>query len=442
MAKAVAQVRPPERDLDQDEPQTSERGHPAFVWCVIGFLVTNMFAGQTGLNLPFQPHRLFFAAAAVLFLLDRRYSLKELRLQSVHLVALLVVCVAGLSALDHGILTTSYGFFALLDRLVVPYLVFTVAPIAFRREADRLLILKALTLIGIYLGLTALAEIFGPHALVFPRYILDPSVGSQFGRARGPFAESEADGLTLLASLWCATILARNAVSGFWRYLATVAASVAVIGSLLTLTRSIWLGLFLGALALAIADRRARRVLIAGTLALLALVSVALLTVPALSDKATSRLHDAGSVYDRRNTNAAAIRAIEDHPLTGVGWVQFIFVSDEYVRQNNDYPMTVTDIEIHNVVLSRTAELGIPGGFLWVLSVILGPVVAVVRTPLTSSARAWRFVLLGTISGWAVAVMTSPVPYPLPNILVWLFSALALAPALARPPDLESRARV
>ena len=74
------------------------------------------------------------------------------------MVALAVVCIAGLSALDHDILTTRYGFFALLDRLVLPYLVFTIAPVAFKREADRLLILKTLTLLGIYLGLTAMAE--------------------------------------------------------------------------------------------------------------------------------------------------------------------------------------------------------------------------------------------------------------------------------------------
>ncbi len=340
-----------------------------------------MFSSRTALGLPLPPDRLFFAASAVLFLLDRRYSLRELRLAPVHLVALAVVCIAGLSALDHDILTTRYGFFALLDRLVVPYLVFTIAPVAFKREADRLLILKTLTVLGIYLGLTAVAEIFGPHALVFPRYIMDPSVGIQFGRARGPFIESEANGLTLLAALWCAVILARTTASRLWRYVAVTSALLSVVGSLLTLTRSIWLGLLFGALVLAVIDPKARRFLVPGALAVVAIAGIALLSSSSLSSKVDSRFNDAGSVYDRRNTNAAAVRAIEEHPLTGVGWVQFISVSGDYVRQNPDYPVTVTDIEVHNVVLSRTAELGLPGGFLWVLSVILGPVLAAVRRP-------------------------------------------------------------
>ena len=116
-------------------------------------------------------------------------------------------------------------------------------------------------------------------------------------------------------------------------------------------------GAFLGVFVLVFVDRRARRLVIPGALALIAIAGIALLSSSSLSDKVDSRLNDAGSVYDRRNTNAAAVRAIEAHPLTGVGWVQFISVSGDYVRQDPDYPVTVTDIEVHNVVLSRTAEL-------------------------------------------------------------------------------------
>ena len=46
------------------------------------------------------------------------------------------------------------------------------------------------------------------------------------------------------------------------------------------------------------------------------------------------------------------------------------------------------------------------------------------------------------MSAWIIAVMTSPVPYPLPNTLVWLFSGLALSEVLAHPSNLESRGRV
>jgi hypothetical protein len=40
--------------------------------------------------------------------------------------------------------------------------------------------------------------------------------------------------------------------------------------------------------------------------------------------------------------------------------------------------------------------------------------------------------LLGTLIAWAVAVALSPVPYPLPNVLVWLFAGLALEDYLLR----------
>ena len=139
-------------------------------------------------------------------------------------------------------------------------------------------------------------------------------------------------------------------------------------------------------------------------------------------------------MYDRRNTNAAAIRAIEQHPLAGVGWVQFVSRSGEFVRQDDDYPVTVTSIEIHNVALSRAAELGIPGGALWVLTVLLGPGAAALRRSGTPASATWRVVTIGAGSAWAVSVLASPLPYPLPNTLIWLFSGLALAPTLLKSP--------
>ena len=60
---------------------------------------------------------------------------------------------------------------------------FAVAPIAFSRSEDRLLLMRTLALLGIYLGVTAFLEVIGPQSLVWPRYIMDPSVGAQFGRA-------------------------------------------------------------------------------------------------------------------------------------------------------------------------------------------------------------------------------------------------------------------
>ena len=52
-------------------------------------------------------------------------------------------------------------------------------------------------------------ETRGPaSALVFPRYIVDPSVGLHFGRARGPFVEAAANGLAMCICAVAAALLA------------------------------------------------------------------------------------------------------------------------------------------------------------------------------------------------------------------------------------------
>jgi putative inorganic carbon (hco3(-)) transporter len=416
-------------------PPPDLKGHPAFVWCFVGFLVTNMASGHSselGLNLPLGPDRILFGASAVLFVFDRRFPLRGLRWGSVHLLAGLTVAVAALSALSHDSLTTSYGFFAILDRLAIPYFIFTFAPLAFRRTEDRLLILRTMALVGIYLGLTAVFELLGPHSLVWPRYILNPSIGIQFGRARGPFAESEADGLTLVAAFWCAVVLARVSWGRWWRHVAAASIALSMTGALLSLTRSVWFGMLFGFLLVAVVNPKVRRWLIGGAAITAVIATVALLGSQTLLDKFDTRLHDDRSVFDRRNTDAAAIRAMKEHPLTGVGWVQFMSVSGQYVRQDPDYPVTATDIEVHNVVLSRTAELGIPGGFLWTATALLGAGAACLRRPRTRSSGAWRMITIGATSAWLVSAMTSPLPYPLPNTLIWLFSGITLAPLLLR----------
>src|SRR5439155_16096607 len=97
-------------------------------------------------------------------------------------------------------------------------------------------------LAGAYIAFVTWADAFKVNALVWPKYILDPSVGITQGRGRGPFAAADANGLALAA---CSVA----AVIGFleWRQRWVKAACMAVVflgvgGTFLTLTRSVWIG--------------------------------------------------------------------------------------------------------------------------------------------------------------------------------------------------------
>jgi putative inorganic carbon (HCO3(-)) transporter len=416
-------------------PRAHRADLPVYLVCLLAGIVCNMFSGNSKLlGFPIGPDRLFIAAGLVLLILDQQPWLKvKLRLRPVHVFSILIIGLALWSAVDHHTLTTSLGFYALLDRLVVPFVFFVVAPVVFSTPGRRDLLLKTLVIVGIYLGVTAFFEVAGPHSLVFPRFILDPNVGIQVGRARGPFTESEADGLVMCQCAFVAAVVVSAArFSRRWRVVAAFACLACGLGMLLTLTRSIWIGSVLGVIVVCALTAGLRRYLLP-FLAVLALgVVVALATIPGLHEQASARAETTRSLWDRENTDQAALRVIDQHPLTGVGWLRFIDVNQDYVRQARGYPITNINIEVHNVVLSRAAELGIPGGALWVLAVLFGPCLVFIRRAPPGDLAGWRIASLGGTACWLVTIMLSPVPYPMPNMLVWLEAGIALTPYLTR----------
>ena len=53
----------------------------------------------------------------------------------------------------------------------------------------------------------------------------------------------------------------------------------------------------------------------------------------------------------------------------------------------------------------------------------------------------WRLVLVGVVLSWGVAANLSPLPYPLPNLLVWLVAGVASGSYLVeKVPPRRSRA--
>lgn len=405
---------------------------PAYVLCFVGQVIWNMFSGNSKLlGFPIGPDRLLFGLGVILLVLDPvALRQQRLRLRPVHLAGATVVVIAALSAISHGTFGKE-GLYAWLDRLTIPLLMFILAPIVFRTAVRRDLLLRVLVVIGCYLGFTAIFEVVGPHALVFPRFIMDPNVGLQFGRARGPFTESEADGLAMTQCAFAAALAAIR-LPGKWRSLSILTVLLCSIGVLLTLTRSVWVGSALGVAAVCILTPALRKFLVPLAVSFAIVIGVVLLVLPSVRNDASARAGTTRSVWDRQNTDTAAVRIVEQHPLTGIGWVHFVAVSQDWVRQAHGYPITNIDIEVHNVALGRAAELGLPAAGLWVFSVLAGPCLVFIKRRQPGDLAGWALVSMGGTACWLVAINLSPVPYPLPNLLVWLMSGIALLPFLTR----------
>jgi putative inorganic carbon (HCO3(-)) transporter len=401
---------------------------------VVAGLVTSVLAGNSALlGLPIPPERVLLAGGFALLALDGHLPLGGRgRWRPVHTCMAATLLWALWSAWSHGTLFERYGAFAYVDRLVVPFLVFVLAPLVFRTREDLQLLMRALCVLGIYLGVTGVFEMLRWDALVFPPYVMDPSVGILFGRARGPFVEAEADGMTMAACLFVSGLTAARS-RGTWRVVGVVGMVSCAVGVVLSLTRSVWLGTVLGLLAVVVtapAIRRRALLVIGGAGAL---VTVLIVAVPGLDGLVQDRLAARRSLFDRENTNAAALRILEQHPLDGVGWARFQTLSADWVRQAPDFPITNVVIEVHNVVLARAAELGLVGVTLWVGCVLAGPGLAVVRRQRHALLAGWRWVLIGYGCVWLSCVMVSPVSYVLPNDLLWLFAGIVLRPYLLRP---------
>jgi O-antigen ligase len=409
------------------------RVSPTALVCV--GVALEIFSGNwNDMHVPIPLDRLFLAAGVAYLVLGRRRRTgdRSFELRPVHLLLLAVAAWATMSAISAGTLGSQSGFYALLDRLgVVPFLAFALAPRLFGDERRRRMLLGALVVVGAYLSITAIMEVGGLLRFVEPSFIHNPHLGIHFGRARGPFLEAEADGLAMLV---CGVAAAMGSTIWVRRWARTASRIVVVtcgIGVILTLTRSIWIGAALALLIWLVAHPATRRWAPLVVLGTAVLVAGLVFTIPSIHNKVVSRAQSSSPVWDRKNTDAAALRAALSHPLFGVGWDTFQTKGAGYLRESS-YPLTGAGLEVHNVLLSHAAELGFPGAILWLWALLAAVGGAVFRRG-PPELLPWRIGLACIAVPFLVVANLSPLSYPFPNLLLWLWAGVAGSGYLSRP---------
>ena len=423
----------PAREDDRDEGVWSVL--PTACLCV--GLALSVFSGYwPNIGSPIPLDRICFLGGFILLGLglDGWVGWRRWRWRRVYGVMAATAAYASFSALITRSLTTSEGFFALLDRLgLVPFLLVLVAPVAFGTRRQRDLLLATLVFVGVYLGVTAIGEGLSIKALVHPSYISDPHVGIHYGRARGPFAEAVADGLGLYFCAVASAIAAYQWRRLWARAIAGAVCLMCLVGTVFTLTRAVWVGVALATVIGMLCEPRLRRWLLAviplGALTVLFL----LVAVPHLSTKATSRLDAEKPVWDRLNTDLAALRMVEERPFQGWGWQRFLHSDTKFLRQSANYPLTGSKAEVHNVFLSHLVELGLVGTALWLWAFWLAIVSPMLRRG-PPDIEPWRVGLIAVTVMWLLAAMFGPVPYAFPNALIWLWGGVVMVGLEQRVP--------
>jgi putative inorganic carbon (hco3(-)) transporter len=401
-------------------------------WTVSAALALTVFSGNwqhLGLpGFPFLPDRLLLASGIAALLLRAPGARDRPRFErnKVHWLLAFAAAYAAIDAFASDTLTTNSGFFKLTDRFgVIPFVLFALGPILYRTARQRNILLGFLVGTGAYLGLTALFETLNLTGLIVPRYIVNPAIGlsdinSQgvaIGRARGPFLDAVSNGLAMF-DCGVAAALALVLWRGRWqRVLASAVIILCALGCLFTLQRTIWLATVAGVLAAMIWNTRLRRHVVPAVVGGVVLVAFAFALIPGLSQRASTRLNDNFTVWDRQNLTAAGVRMLAARPLLGFGWDRFASEEDPYLIQPATYPLVAHGRVIHNTFLSNAVELGILGALVWVVAMAAALIAPLRRR----GPPVWRTSLVAVAVFWAVTAWLYPLPlaFPLTFVMLW-----------------------
>jgi len=230
----------------------------------------------------------------------------------------------------------------LAAKCIVPFALFHIAALVFRDE-KRLRQFELFALIVLaYLCFTSIAFLAGAKQLIFPRFILDPSLGYHVDRARGPLLEAVANGVSLnLLGILALHAFLRRRIRGLKATLLLGALPLAVLSMGILIFRS--------------RNRRLRTicviVTIVGALGLLITLSFDEQR-RALSD----RLKESGPVEFRRAVYAGGWQMFQEKPFSGWGVNQ---VPTELARHVSGYKEK--ELYPHNTYLELLIEHGIAG---------------------------------------------------------------------------------
>jgi O-antigen ligase len=246
---------------------------------------------------------------------------------------------------------------------LVPFTLYQLAACIFE-DAKSLQTFETFSLIVLgYLSLTAIFFMVDATQFIFPRYILDEGLGYHADRARGPFLQAVANGVTLnLLGLVALNSFRRKRLRGALAVLFLVVLSLAIVA---TKTRAVWLSFALSILALLFfsPSRRLRRACICLTLA----GGIAFATAVTFADRNTSlsdRLEERGPVMFRMAIYQAGWEMFLEKPLAGWGATD---MQAELSRRIRDFHQE--QFFFHNTYLEIVVQYGLVGLllYLWIV---------------------------------------------------------------------------
>ncbi len=243
----------------------------------------------------------------------------------------------------------------LAAKFIVPFTLFHLAQVVFAEEKEfRRFEIFAVIVLS-YLSFTSIAFLIGAKSLIFPRFILDESLGFHADRARGPLLQAVANGVSLnLLGLLALHAYRRGSIRGMKTFLVLASVPLAILA---TMTRAVWLS-FAATIFALLWQCRSRKVLRIGITVALAggLGIAAVVSSSQLGDSLADRFEERGPIDYHEAVYAGAWQMFLQHPLSGWGFHQMPLELPRYVsgyEEKTLYP--------HNTYLELLVEHGIIG---------------------------------------------------------------------------------
>lgn len=247
----------------------------------------------------------------------------------------------------------------LAAKFIVPFTLFHVARLVFESESDLRRFETFALVVLAYLSFTAIAFLIGANALIFPRYILDPSLGAHAHRARGPFLQAVANGVSLnKLGLLAYHAFRRGSARGIMIALLLASVPFAILA---TMTRAVWLSFAGTVIAVIFLSRNRRLQWTAAALLLAGVCASVTLGSTQFGDALSDRLQERGPVDFRAAVYEGGWEMFLQRPLTGWGFHRMPAELPRYVAGYHEKVLFP-----HNTYLELLVEHGILGLGLYV----------------------------------------------------------------------------
>ncbi|MGA8539383.1 MAG: O-antigen ligase family protein [Terriglobales bacterium] len=288
----------------------------------------------------------FFVALRTMALRDRLPFFAGLSLPMLALVALAI-----LRALREPYDAQNWSIIA--SKYVVPFALFHISTLIFRGASQRthfeVFVICALA----YLVFIAVAFLVDARSVIFPRFILDESLGFHPDRARGPFLQAVANGVALnILGIVVIAFSQKHKTAARFLWL------VLPLAVLATMTRAVWIAFAFSTLVLGwrLVERRVLVACVVLTVAGL-MVGLAIgLSNHSLKSALWDRTVERGPVAARLAVYEAGWSMFTERPFTG--WAPASMYA-ELGRRMQGYHLRA--FYVHNTYLALLVEFGVPG---------------------------------------------------------------------------------